>query len=79
MSKEHPADSDVGQRLLANDAAISLLLEGEGYHDLVIEPIGGEFVASATKVVGVTPYKAAALGRTRADAARALVKTITRP
>jgi hypothetical protein len=50
-----------------------------GYDFDGVERKGGEFVATATKVVGVTPYQASALGRTKIDAARALVKTITRP
>lgn len=54
-------------------------LAEHGYEFDGVEPSRGEFIASATKVVGVTPYRAQALGRTKIDAARALVKTITRP
>lgn len=67
------------QRLLENDAATTMLLAEAGYHDLVIEPHGGEFVASAVKQVGATPYKAQAIGRTKPDAARQLVRMIQRP
>lgn len=49
-----------------------------GYQFDGVTPLRNEFVASATKVVDGIPYRAQAIGFTRAHAARALVKTITR-
>ena len=49
-----------------------------GYELDSVEQRDGQFVAQATKTIAGVPYRAAAVGRTRIDAARALVKTIAR-
>lgn len=64
-----------------NEAMVEKMIEGAGYRELTVElmPGRGEFVATAIKRVGATPYKAQAIGRTQRDAANALVRVITRP
>lgn len=61
------------------DALTTLALAEHGYDFVSIESQGGEFVATATKTIGATVYRAAAQGRTRQAAARSLIATITRP
>jgi hypothetical protein len=71
--------NEMESALLANENAVRLRLAEEGYDYVGTRPLGGEFVAEAVKQVGATPYRASAIGRTKIDAARSLVKVITRP
>lgn len=56
-------------------------LEANGYEFVGVEPVNGEFRATARKTLanGTQSFDAQALGRTRIDAARAVVKVVTRP